>query len=572
MIIFEKIRFKNFLSFGNSFSEIDFTSHKTTLISGKNANGKSSTLEALTFALYGKPLRKVTKPSLVNNKNSKDCLVELFFKTGNDNYLIRRGIKPNIFEIFKNDVLVNQDAATKDYQKYLEDNILHISYSTFCNTVVISKQSYTSFFRFSAYDRRKFIEELLSLNIFSVMNDINKQNINKLKSSLETLKTNLVIIKTKLDYTINYIKKITKENELKEVELKESINKEIDSINIELDNKRLLIQNLDSEYSRYAGFSTEQLDSLTKKIDSFSEVLIKANIRIEQLENEINVIKDVSQCNSCGQSISDELKTKKISEKNEILDNIKKLKIDAEEKKNANISRRNTIMDMANNINSINDKRIQLDKEIEFLQNKIISNQNQTVKITNIDSEKLEAKKLLNDYQENLELKDSILSELEKLDFVSDILKDSGIKTNIINQYVPVIINYFNQYLLKFGFNIRVDFDSEFNEKFFVNGFHEQSYYNFSAGEMLRLDLAVLFVWRYITKLQKNSDCNILILDEILDASLDDPGIFSFMEILKEQSNLNVFIISHNSDKYGTSFDRELFFTKKSGFSQIIEK
>jgi DNA repair exonuclease SbcCD ATPase subunit len=573
MIIFKKIRFKNFLSYGNTFTEFDLNRFSTNVLIGPVGNGKTSIVEALSFVLFGKSLRRVNKPALVNNKNNKDCVVEIEFSINDDLYLIKRGIKPNIFEIYKNDILINQDAAAKDYQKSLEDDILHLSFSTFCNTVLITKQSYTSFFKFNSHERRKFIEELLSLNIFSIMAEINKSNLTKTKQELEVLKNNIKITKTKLDYTVSYIKKIQSEEDLKQKTILDNSILILEEINSVIEKSKNEIYEIDKSLEDIV-IDTSQIDILSRKIDSFSEILIKANIRIEQIEKNKEELNSSDSCHSCGQSISEEFKIEKIEKLNKLLSDIVNLKNDAITKKNLNTSKREVITSSINTRIELEKKKNELSRFIEQKQQELnrYVQESQLKENEILKSEKETAKILLQEYQTGLEEKESLLTSIENLDFVYDMLKDSGIKASIIKQYLPVIINTFNSYLMKFGFNVRVDFDSELNETFYTNGFLEQSYFNYSAGEMLRIDLSMLLTWRYISKLQKNSDCNLLILDEILDASLSSTDIEVFMDIIKEKTNLNLFVISHNIEKYSNSFERELSFSKHHGFSQVIEK
>lgn len=574
MIIFEKIRFKNFLSFGNSFTEIEFKIAKSTVVNGKNGSGKSCALtETLTYGLFGKSYRKANKPALINNKNNKDCVVEVYFKINNDSYLVRRGMKPNIFEIYKNDNMINQDAASKDYQKHLEESILHLSYSTFCSTILVGKSSYVSFFKLSAYERRKFVEDLLSLNIFSVMNDINKSNLVKLKQDYEVIKTDVKITKTKLDSTMQYIKKIQEEDEQKKIELVDFYNTKLDIININKSELNFGIEETESELSSLV-FDIEEYDNLNYRIEEFKTVISKAEMRINQINNEITKTLEQTSCVHCGQDISEELKETKLASSIEQQEKISKIYYDAKQKQELNISRKNELSDKLLKITNLERHKTKLLEELRRLDSEYhnIESEMENLKSkvsTSVINEKEVAKQLLVDYQNYLEQKDSMLSSIENLDFINEILKDTGIKASIVKQYLPIIISTVNSYLTKFGFNIRMEFDEMFNERILVNGITELNYHNYSEGEKLKLDLSMILTWRYLNKLQKNADSNILILDEILTASMDDTGVEMFLNILKEMENTNLFIIAHAFDNYITYFQNEMLVKKDSGFSQI---
>lgn len=576
MIIFEKIRFKNFLSYGNSFTEIYFLKSKTTLLLGENGAGKSSLCEAVSFVLFGKSYRKANKPSLVNNKNNKDCLVEITFKVNQDSYLVRRGLKPAIFEIYKNDVLINQDAASRDYQKYLEESILHLNYSTFCNTILVGKSTYVSFFKLSAYERRKFVEDLLSLNIFSIMNDINKTNLSKLKQEYENIKTSIKVIKVKLDSTVQYIKKIQEEDEQKKTELVDFYSIKLNNI----ENNKSEIENLlkltDDQLSEIS-FNSEDYENLNKRIDEFKNVIAKAEMRLNQIESERLKISEQSSCIHCGQEISKDLKQTKLISIGEQQEKINKIYSDAKIKHESNIRKKDILSNDLLKITNLENQKVKYLNELRRLDaefNNIKSElENLKSKVsTSVISEKETAKQLLIDYENSLEEKDRLLSNIENLDFINEVLKDTGIKASIVKQYLPIIINTVNSYLMKFGFNVRLEFDEMFNERILVNGITELNYYNYSEGEKLRIDLAMILTWKYLTKLQKNADSNLFILDEILTASMDEEGIEMFLNILNEIEYSNLFIIAHAFDKFTSFFQSELTFIKDTGFSEIRYK
>lgn len=575
MIKFKTLRIKNFLSFGESFSEIDFTSNRSTLITGRIGSGKSSVSESLSFVLFGKSYRKANKSSLVNYKNNKDCLIELEFDIDNISYKIRRGIKPNIFEIYKDDILINQDSAIKDYQKYLEDNILHLNYSTFCNTILIGKASYTSFFKYSASERRKFIEDILSLNIISVMNDINKSNISKIKTDISDNKLEVAMIKTKLDSSMLYIKKIKKEFESNKTDKINELNEKLKSLSEAKSKCNQDIEDINENISNIY-FDIDILNEYNSTKNIITQTIYKIDLKIEQLKSDIEKLTNNRSCNSCGQVITQEYRELKISEYDKMIESL----ICSKETNQTKLIELNDLIDsLTNNLKELNNldiikNNIQIKiynfndniKDIEDELNKINLSSN-----SSIETEKELAKELLSEYQRQLEIKNSLLIELEHLETISEILKDTGIKSSIIRQYLPIINSIANEYLNKFGFHVKIEFDEFMNEKIFTNGFIEQSYVNYSAGEMLRIDLAMLLTFRYISKIQKNSDSNLLFLDEILDASLDQYAMDAFMEILNEQKDINVFIITHNIEKYSSSFDSELVFSKENGFTKIIK-
>jgi DNA repair exonuclease SbcCD ATPase subunit len=569
-----KVKSLNKLRLREDLFDLRVNKNSEFFANGIVSHNSSGILDSISYVLYGKGYRKSTKPKLINDKNGKDCLVEIRFRINSDSYFIRRGMAPNIFEIYKNDILLNQDAATKDYQQHLEQNILKMNHITFCNLICIGKQSFSSFFEFDTNKRRKFIEELLSLNIFTTMNELNKFKISKLKQELEKLKTEIKITKSKLDYTASYIKKIQTEEANKKESVRQEIESELFNLNSSMNKIDLALAEHDKNLQSI-NVDTSQLDSITKKIDSFNQVIIKADLRISQLNNTIDKINSEDDCQSCGQFIPPELKLSNIEKNSKLLNEILKLKSDAELKLNDNIWKRDGIIRDVNDVTTIETEKTQLYKDKDSITKQInLLNSKLNVQEVNssIETEKETARILLNEYQSLLNQKESLLTDLERHDFISTLLCDSGIKGSIIKQYLPVLIDNMNKNLLAFGFNVRVDFDDQFNETFYYNGFTQRDYTNFSSGEKIRIDVSLLLTFRMIAKLQKNLDSNLLIIDEILDGSLDTSGLEAFIEILNEQDNLNLFIISHNKEKYGSTFDNEMSFVKINGFSTIEEK
>ena len=569
MVIFKQIRYKNFLATGNSFTIINLNKFKNTLIVGSNGAGKSTLTDAICFALFGKPYRNINKPSIINSINNKDCLVELDFSIGNKNYMVRRGIKPNIFEISQDGSILNQDARVNDYQEMFEKFILRMNFKSFTQIVILGSSSFIPFMSLSANERRCVIEDLLDIQIFSKMNQIVKDNINNTKNLLNEYKIRVETIKEKIELHKRHINEKKKNNaemiSAKRDEIANSTNLiiKLESDGLDIQKK---IDKLLSDISDY--------NSTKEKFNKLFSLETKIGTNLNNTRKEVTFFDENDSCPTCQQEITSEFKTQRIhkcSDKvNELNASLEKLLIEKE------------------SINKRLGEIIQINTTIQEL-GKELANTNSNITHTNkyINILECEVASLIEQMKNNTELKDQseeLVSELSSvidkrkvetenknyLDIATTLLKDGGIKTKIIKQYLPIINKTVNKYLSSMDFFINFTIDEEFKETIKSRHRDDFSYENFSEGEKQKIDLALLLTWRVVAKLKNSVHTNILILDETFDSSLDSKGTDSLLEILHGMpDSTNIFVISHK-DQLHDKFEYSIRFEKKNNFSVMV--
>lgn len=572
MILFEKVRWKNFLSTGNVFTEVALNKSNNTLIIGQNGAGKSTILDALCFGLFGKPFRKINKPQLLNSINSKDALVEIEFKIGQKQYKVVRGIKPNTFEIYCNNVLLNQDAAAKDYQEVLENQILKLNYKSFTQVVILGSASFVPFMQLSAADRRTIIEDLLDIQIFSSMNSVVKEKLSEIKEETNKVKYAIALTKEKIELQLQNIedtKKLNDEEIAKKQTEIETSNKQIENISESI---RLITKHVD-ELTNKVGDKKEKLE---KKSKNLFQIKGKIETNIQRNEKDIEFYENNHDCPTCKQAITEEWKISQVSEKSEKIDSQKKGLGEVEEELKKVTGDLKTISDIVNHINehnneitkhnatisAINVYIAKLNKEINELSNKKNSSEGDNLKLRDL---KTDLHMLNESYQELVELK-------HYNEFASSLLKDTGIKTKIIKQYLPIMNKLINKYLSAMDFFVNFNINENFEETIKSRHRDEFSYANFSEGEKMRIDLALLFTWRQIAKLKNSTNTNLLILDEVFDSSLDTVGTEEFLKLIHEMgSDTNIFVISHKGDQLFDKFRSVIKFEKKGNFSRIAK-
>ena len=571
MIIFEKVRWKNFLSTGNAFTEIDLTRSTNTLIVGHNGAGKSTVLDALTFGLFGKPFRKINKPQLMNTINNGDCVVEIEFKIGKKQYKIIRSIKPNAFEIYCDSVLVNQDAKAKDYQEHLEKFILKLNYKSFTQVVILGSASFVPFMQLSPGDRRAIIEDLLDIQIFSSMNSIVKNKISTIKDEQKTVDYNIKLVEAKISLQKQNIED-NKKNHLVE------INKKVQEV---ADNDTHL-----NKVAKDVALIQKHIEQLTNKISDKTTVssrttkLITLQSKFEdnvrKLNKEISFYQNNDNCPTCQQAIVSETKDKHVTEKQTKITEIQTAttKLEEElrnvhnrleeiEKIQKHINAHNSeVVKLNTQVTSINSYNARLLKEIEELRTRTVSTDN--------DDDKL---KILNaELQEYKDVAEQLSIDKQYHEFAATLLKDTGIKTKIIKQYLPVMNKLINKYLTSMDFFVNFNLNESFEETIKSRHRDEFSYASFSEGEKMRIDLALLFTWRQIAKMKNSVNTNLLILDEVFDSSLDGVGTEEFLKLLNSLDNsTNVFVISHKGDQLFDKFRSVIKFEKKNNFSQVAK-
>ncbi len=560
---------QNFFSVGNNPIEIFLDKSKNTLITGANGFGKSALLtDSIIFALYGKPYRKINLPQIVNSINKKGCLVEISFNKANDSYKVIRGIAPKIFEIYKNGVMLNQDSANRDYQQYLETHILGMNYRSFCQIVILSSSNYTPFMQLSLAERRNIIEDLLDIGVFSKMNSVLKEKYNTLKETKVALENTETILKEKISLKKGMIEFLSK----KQDERIEEIQTNIDNFNSQIESIKSSIIEKESEISTIRNSILNlKHDEIKSTRDSITKKLNTLQSTIHSEKKNLNFFSVNEVCPTCTQSISEEFRNEKINYCKETIttheETIDKI-ITAQQTLDSKLS---IISNLQTDI-SVIQKSIDYDMiKISTLQENIQKCLYDKNKDTDIDTEKLhqELEELKNEYKENIIEYKKILKEKKVHEISLELLKDSGIKTKIIEKYIPVINKTIKQYLSLMGFYITYELNLEFEEK--IRSMHQDrfSYSSFSEGEKSRIDLALLFTWREVAKLRNSAACNLLILDEVFDGSLDENARESLLNILESLTTTNVFVITHMGDFLFDKMHSHLQLEKISNFTRI---
>jgi len=570
MIIFRKIKWKNFLSTGNHFTEIQLDNASNTLVVGSNGAGKSTVLDALCFVLFGKPFRSVNKPQLMNSINNKDCVVEIEFNVGNKSFRIVRGIKPNLFEIYQDGTLLNQDAASRDYQEHLEKFILKLNYKSFTQIVILGSASFTPFMQLSAADRRAIIEELLDIQIFSAMNNIIKEKLTINKDSIATKKHEIDLAQQKYDLQKLHTDEVDQNNAEKAIQYDEAIQLTYGEIQEIHANTATTTSKI--EESLQLVINKSQVETKLKTITKI-ESQIEANL--SKYRKDISFFQQNDNCPTCRQEIALGFKETELANTNQRVIECEHGLIDLEKK----------IIEEQSKLNEM----VETQKEIQKLQ--ILAATNNTAVIEKQKYIKTVEKQLaelnLNkestakEQQQLQELLDCLLKQQEDLrtlieektyyDAASGLLKDTGIKTKIVKQYLPIINKLVNKYLASFDFFVNFNLDESFRETIKSRHRDEFTYASFSEGEKQKIDLALLFSWRAVAKLKNSANTNLLILDEVFDSSLDANGTEYLMMILHMLEGANVFVISHKGDVLQDKFRNLIRFEKVKNFSRIVK-
>jgi DNA repair exonuclease SbcCD ATPase subunit len=572
MILFKQITYRNFLSSGNQPTQIKFTEQPTTLIVGANGSGKSTMLDALCFSLFNKAFRKITKGQLVNSTNEKECLVEIEFSIGTREYKVVRGIKPNIFEIWIDGVLQNQAAASTDQQKQLEDNILKLNYKSFTQIVILGSASFVPFMQLSTAHRREVVEDLLDIKIFSAMNAVIKDKIKNTNDKIKELSLKQSMTEEKVEMQKEFIESIEKsgnENIEKKKDKITSIVTYVDQLTAENGQKVLVVtENLQPQL--------EDLLDASKKLKKLSNLKGKISEKVSTITEQHKFFNNNSVCPTCTQTIEEEFRLNKVSESEtkakELQQGYNELKeaIQQEEKREREFNVVSKEINSLNNEISNNNVKIsQLNKQSRDLEQEIQDIANK-IKNRNVERESLiELEQSLNSIQiEKANQKENITY----YDFANFLMKDGGIKSKIIKQYLPLMNKQINKYLQMMDFYINFTLDEEFKENI-KSPIHEDfTYESFSEGEKMRINLAILFTWRELARMKNSVNTNLLILDEVFDSSLDFMGTDYFTKIIKYViKDTNIFVISHKTDELIDKFDRIVKFEKIKGFSKMVD-
>lgn len=574
MIVFNKIKYKNFLSTGNTFTEIDLQNNKTTLIIGKNGAGKSTLLDALSFVLYGKPFRKINKPQLVNTTNKKDLVVEIDFyiTESKKNYRIVRGIKPNRFEIYCDSELMRQDSKILDYQANLEKTILKMNHKSFSQIVILGSSTFVPFMQLSAQNRREVIEDLLDLQVFSIMNSILKLKLSTNKEEITDYKHRINLEKEKLKLSKSHIAEI---EEIRKSFIQEKKNEALKMMSEIQDIKSDIRKLLD-------GLGDSLSDEITKKstiLNQHTTHILNLRSSIRGHEDNIKFYEENDICPTCRQEIDDPIKDENIQDDKKSIEALEKAIEENKEKSSELEDEIKDLKDSQSRYDSIVEDIKSKKAKISFLKNSVIGIKNEIAdsKKKSEDIKSQEENKDISVIEEEIktlskELKSKI-SERDILSTAALLLKDGGIKTRIIKQYIPIMNKLINKYLGEMDFPCEFELDENFQETIKSRFRDEFSYQSFSEGEKLRINLAILFSWRAISKMRNSSSTNLLIFDEIGDSSLDGNGFDDFMKIINQfADNSNIFLISHKVDTLSDNFENVIEFEKSKGFSYIKEK
>ena len=570
MIQFKSVSWKNFLSTGNTPNKVLLSKSSTTLIIGKNGEGKSTILDALCFSLFGKPFRNINKPQLINSINQKNCLVEIEFLVGSKEYKIVRGIKPNIFEIYQNGELINQDAASKDYQKILEQQILKINYKTFTQVVILGSASFVPFMQLPSGTRREVIEDILDIRVFSVMNTILKDKIQETKDEITATESALTVARERVEHQQKTIKILLDSRKDAVSALQAKIDDNEVSIQITNETINVLTQDINDLKQ-----SIEDRTEIVSQIEKAKTIANKKVGKSTDLTTTIEFFNHNEHCPQCEQGIPHEHKSRIIEQIQRDFDenkrNIEDLTValgKLEERLEKINEIQNLISDKNIDVSTANQTITMLNKMNQNLLNEMNDAQNDN---TNVNEEKNKLKEMAKDAMALVDRKSELSDSRYYQEVASNLLRDTGIKTKIIREYLPTMNKLINKYLQAMEFFVHFELDEVFNEVIKSRHRDEFTYASFSEGEKMRIDLAILFTWRQIAKMKNSVNTNLLILDEVFDSSLDVAGTDYFLTLMNTfGEKTNVFVISHKGDQLFDKFHSVIKFEKQNDFSVIV--
>lgn len=568
MLIFEKVIYQNFLSTGNYSTEIDFLKNKNTLICGVNGSGKSTLIDAITYCLFGKAFRNINKPQLINSVTGKNMLVEIHFSVNNDSYVVKRGMKPNVFEIYQNQTLINQSAENKDYQSILEKTIIKMNYKSFCQVVVLGSANFTPFMLLPAAQRRAFVEDLLDIQMFSVMNNLLKEKVAENKELLIDCDTQIRLTENTLETN-----KKNREEANKNIEsIIQTKNESISNIESENEKDKQQLKTIEDDITELQNTISNSKPKVLSALDKVYKSRTLLDSKIQQAKKTMSFFEDNSSCPMCEQEITNTFKENKISSIKIKREEQSVLLEQLNEKIKTLETKQDKIVSLVSDLQKLNSVRVELSSKISFNEKTVKSFRKDIDDLMRKQISIVDDADLLSKLKEYHTTKQKLLEQKEIYNVGLVLLKDGGIKAKIIKQYIPIINDMINNYLDQMEFFCQFTMDETFEEKIKSRYRDDFSFESFSEGEKMRLNLAILFTWRELAKMRNSAATNLLILDEIMDSSLDSNGTDEFIKIIHTLTkNNNVFVISHKTDQILDRFDGVIRFEKRKNFSYITE-
>lgn len=570
MLTIRKVRFKNFLSYGGAWSEVDFDKDQLSVVQSGNGQGKTSIIQAVTFGLYNRSINNIPKNKLINSINGKQTVVEVEFTSNQIDYKVVRGIKPNVFQIYKDDKLINEDANSRDYQAVLENQILRMSYKTFIQTVMIGMSNFTPFMELGSNDRRIVVEDLLGVGVLTTMNNLVKDHIANINQQINDLTNQIMVKKTQAQGELaiydTLVANQKKNNESLQKQRNQHI-KDIEKHNKAIDKLNVQLNKLQPTVQKYDVFKTGLQTVISEQG--------KLRGLISKVQQDQQFIESNDHCPLCHQQIDDEYRTSITATNNDRQQKLNAKLAQIEARLQSLYEKQDKFIKVIEKNNELHGSIREHNSAITLLNNQVIDVDQQLASNTSneqLDAQKQKVEQIVFDGNELTKQRNNLLDQKGLYDQCANLLKDNGIKAAVVNQYLPIINQMINKYLADMDFFLSFEIDNQFNETLKARGRDDMTYQNLSQGEKRRLDMAILFTWRYIAQLRNSCSCSNIFIDEVLDSSLDAAGIESIMKLFRSFTDSNIFVISHREGVQELDFDRILTIEKRNQFSTILEQ
>lgn len=570
MLTIRKVRFKNFLSYGGAWSEVDFDKDQLSVVQSGNGQGKTSIIQAVTFGLYNRSINNIPKNKLINSINGKQTVVEVEFTSNQIDYKVVRGIKPNVFQIYKDDKLINEDANSRDYQAVLENQILRMSYKTFIQTVMIGMSNFTPFMELGSNDRRIVVEDLLGVGVLTTMNNLVKDHIANINQQINDLTNQIMVKKTQAQGELaiydTLVANQKKNNEVLQKQRNQHI-KDIEKHNKAIDKLNVQLNKLQPTVQKYDVFKTGLQTVISEQG--------KLRGLISKVQQDQQFIESNDHCPLCHQQIDDEYRTSITATNNDRQQKLNAKLAQIEARLQSLYEKQDKFIKVIEKNNELHGSIREHNSAITLLNNQVIDVDQQLASNTSneqLDAQKQKVEQIVFEGNELTKQRNNLLDQKGLYDQCANLLKDNGIKAAVVNQYLPIINQMINKYLADMDFFLSFEIDNQFNETLKARGRDDMTYQNLSQGEKRRLDMAILFTWRYIAQLRNSCSCSNIFIDEVLDSSLDAAGIESIMKLFRSFTDSNIFVISHREGVQELDFDRILTIEKRNQFSTILEQ